>query len=529
MRRVLRTALPGALLAATLALAAGGCATHADTLRLERDLAALKGQQEQILDQMAELEVTRARVTNLERAMGELSWQRQGLGVPDTREILNLLAAERQRSEQQLELVRDMLALIEERLGKVEARPAGRPPAAAARPRPEPAPPVAHATPRTEPAPAPAAARKPAPKPATAPPAPAVTRHTVAPGETLGTIATLYLGSPTRWREVWGANPAMTDPHHLKVGQRLNVPGTIAPAMPATAAPRAAVPSMGRHTVRAGETLGTLATAYLGAPDHWKAIWRANPALGDPNRLEVGQIIIIPVPETDTAPHPTAPAPSAPPTPGAAPVPPAPPTPTLTALAVPGTVDHVVVVGDTLGTLAARYLGDPALWEWIREANPHVDNPDRLEAGDVLLIPAPGAPRPQARPLPPPKPREAVTGRHVVAAGDTLGSIAERHLGSKRLWKRVWAANPWLTDPDRLTAGMALTLPAPPPDGGPPTRHTVAAGDTLGTIAARYFGDPAFWETVWRANPQLTNPDRLTAGQILTIPSAAPIPDSPPR
>lgn len=49
---------------------------------------------------------------------------------------------------------------------------------------------------------------------------------------------------------------------------------------------------------------------------------------------------------------------------------------------------HVVVKGDTLGKLAERYYGDPALYTKIFEANrDRIEDPDRIQVGWKLKIP----------------------------------------------------------------------------------------------------------------------------------------------
>ena len=53
---------------------------------------------------------------------------------------------------------------------------------------------------------------------------------------------------------------------------------------------------------------------------------------------------------------------------------------------------------------------------------------------------------------------------HVVAAGDTLGSIAAARLGTSRRWREIRAANPGVT-PERLRIGETLKLPCTVADG----------------------------------------------------------------
>jgi len=62
------------------------------------------------------------------------------------------------------------------------------------------------------------------------------------------------------------------------------------------------------------------------------------------------------------------------------------------------------------------------------------------------------------------------------------------------------------------------------------TLYTVKSGDTLGTIAAIYLGDPGRWKEIWNANPGIVNPDVISVGDTLQIPSvrvAAPAPTAP--
>jgi nucleoid-associated protein YgaU len=56
--------------------------------------------------------------------------------------------------------------------------------------------------------------------------------------------------------------------------------------------------------------------------------------------------------------------------------------------------------------------------------------------------------------------------------------------------------------------------------GAPPGRkHTVAAGDTLETLAQKYYGDPARWTRLYSANfDQLSGGRPLQAGMVLEIP-----------
>lgn len=69
---------------------------------------------------------------------------------------------------------------------------------------------------------------------------------------------------------------------------------------------------------------------------------------------------------------------------------------------------------------------------------------------------------------------------------------------------------------DRLRA----PAPPPPPEAPPPVRtHTVRPGETLGSIAARYYGASGDWRRIHEANRAiLPNPNRIEVGQVLIIP-----------
>ncbi len=49
--------------------------------------------------------------------------------------------------------------------------------------------------------------------------------------------------------------------------------------------------------------------------------------------------------------------------------------------------------------------------------------------------------------------------------------------------------------------------------------YTILKGDTLGTVAQKFLGSSTKWRDVWAANPQISNPDVLRVGQIITVPA----------
>ena len=64
----------------------------------------------------------------------------------------------------------------------------------------------------------------------------------------------------------------------------------------------------------------------------------------------------------------------------------------------------------------------------------------------------------------------------------------------------------------------APVLPAAAPAAAGRT-HVVRPGETLGTIASRYYGSPAKWNRIFEANrDRLQNANRVRVGTTLVIP-----------
>jgi N-acetylmuramoyl-L-alanine amidase len=129
--------------------------------------------------------------------------------------------------------------------------------------------------------------------------------------------------------------------------------------------------------------------------------------------------------------------------------------------------------GETLSDIAVRYYGDAAEAAAIAKAN-RLMNPDLVFAGMQLQLPARGSmsnasastaptgaattttatPRAAA-----PAASAAPTRRTTVAAGETLTSIALREYGSADYAEALAAAN-GITQPNLIRAGQELNLPA---------------------------------------------------------------------
>jgi nucleoid-associated protein YgaU len=126
---------------------------------------------------------------------------------------------------------------------------------------------------------------------------------------------------------------------------------------------------------------------------------------------------------------------------------------------------------------------------------------------------------------------------YTIRDGDDLTSIASRLYGHPGAAEAIWSANrDRLNDPGVLPIGLSLRIPptwVPPAarhrglagDAAPieparrPARVRVAPGESLESLAQRFYGDRAMAVRLWEANrDQLRNPLLLVAGMELRLP-----------
>jgi nucleoid-associated protein YgaU len=148
---------------------------------------------------------------------------------------------------------------------------------------------------------------------------------------------------------------------------------------------------------------------------------------------------------------------------------------------------HTIRDGDTLSSIARRYLGSSERFLEIFEANRHrLASPDLLPIGVQLDIPPAGAGA-AARPE---QPSEPASQRHTATAGDMVA-----------------------IPPGSLARGEAA--------GNSPRTYLVRADDTLAEIARRFYGDGRRYRELFEANrDRLASPDDLREGTMLVIPYA---------
>ena len=114
--------------------------------------------------------------------------------------------------------------------------------------------------------------------------------------------------------------------------------------------------------------------------------------------------------------------------------------------------------------------------------------------------------------------------RYVVRSGDTLSGIAAR-FAVRGGWPALYAANRHFIgrDPNAIRPGTVLVLPGQMA----PVHYTVAAGDTLSGIAAR-FAVRGGWPALYAANRHFIgrDPDAIRPGMVLAI-ARPPVPAPP--
>jgi len=123
------------------------------------------------------------------------------------------------------------------------------------------------------------------------------------------------------------------------------------------------------------------------------------------------------------------------------------------------------------------------------------------------------------------------------AMGRSIGDLAVEivHLNrGQRMIDGTFFDNPALVAP-----GWILQIPSPPPsETGPPGPvYSVRPGDSWGSIAGTFLGDPSRWSEIWLINRgrdlgggrRFDSPDDLTPGISLWLPAgaSAPAPSSP--
>jgi phage tail protein X len=135
----------------------------------------------------------------------------------------------------------------------------------------------------------------------------------------------------------------------------------------------------------------------------------------------------------------------------------------------PRKIIHKVVSSDSLVKLSKQYYGDETKWKIIYEANKDkIKSPDLLYTGLELMIPdiTVSGKKEDVRPYEslsgkqPDKRLFTTTGRHTVRPGDTLYSLARKYYGVPAMWEKIYDANEDnIMDKRLLEVGQTLIIP----------------------------------------------------------------------
>ncbi len=269
-------------------------------------------------------------------------------------------------------------------------------------------------------------------------PAAADERHRVSPGETVSALAVRYDSSVSAIVNANGLNSRAL----IVVGQTLTIPTS----SKSTATQSGTASASGTYRVKAGDTVWGLARAHGTTVS---AIIKAN-GLNANATIRIGQTLTIPGAG------------------GASPV--SQPVATSTAPTAKTTGSHKVVAGDTVWNLARSYGTSVSA---ITKANGLNANAT-IRIGQTLSVPGatavgstPAASSPSLATGSNSDKFDGVTQTYTVAAGDTLGRIAQKFGVSVQT---ISAANA-IKNPSLIRIGQKLTIP-----GGTPTD---LVGDTF--------------------------------------------------
>ncbi len=261
------------------------------------------------------------------------------------------------------------------------------------------------------------------------------------------------------------------------------------------------------HRVASGEIMGAISKQYYGSTRYWREIRDANPEI-DPNNMNVGDILTIPVIETAEVQRVAA------------------STANVQELTqASGTRTYTVRRNDSYYVIAQRELGDASRHPEIQELN-GIDSGD-LKVGTVLKLPA--AQRVLATPSAG-QTVQAAPGQqvHTVGKGDILGKISQKYYGTSTKWRLIRDANPNV-DPESLKIGTKLIIPQSAQISARPTSrtltavptgartYTIASGDYLQDVALKEYGTVQAVKDILTANPGL-KPNRLRVGQVIVLP-----------
>jgi LysM repeat protein len=151
---------------------------------------------------------------------------------------------------------------------------------------------------------------------------------------------------------------------------------------------------------------------------------------------------------------------------------------------------HVVTAGESAPALAKKYYGDSSLSDLLLRYNGKTGK--MIHPGERLSIP--------------------YCEVYRTRSGDTWSELAEKHLGRGTAAPTLAELNGYATD-QPLRVGARIVVPVV-------LKHTLARGESLSSLAQRFYGDPAKAATL-QAFGRIEDAKRLAVGTPLEIPLIA--------
>ena len=157
---------------------------------------------------------------------------------------------------------------------------------------------------------------------------------------------------------------------------------------------------------------------------------------------------------------------------------------------------HTVAAGESAGSVAKKYYGDKTLADLLLSYNGKTGK--MIHPGEKLTIP--------------------VCETYRAKAGDTWSALAKRYLGRAGAAPAVAELNGYSAGKP-LRVGQRIVIPVV-------LRHTLARGESLSTLAQRFYGDPGK-AALLQEFSRVEDAKRVAVGTTLEIPLIAFVPAEP--
>ena len=162
-----------------------------------------------------------------------------------------------------------------------------------------------------------------------------------------------------------------------------------------------------------------------------------------------------------------------------------------------GPTPYTVAAGDTLGSIARRAYGGAKYWSTICSAN-SLEDCNLIQVGDELMLPT------HAEAM------SMMEEKMMMDKDDMMGEKDDMESGKDEM----------MADKDDMMADDAMMMEKIELMEEGFTPYTVVAGDTLGSIALRAYGESSYWSAICVNNSEVTEDcNRIQIGDELMLPS----------